>query len=142
MAIRDIGNVYRKELREALRDRRTLISTIVVPILLFPLLTVGMGYAAVSLIGEAGRQTGKIMIMGGQDSPAIVEGLKHAKNLIVVPESPDYVDLISAKKIRAPVEIPPGLQSVSGSQSQPVKIYIYSGDIKSAFAANRIEKSL
>jgi sodium transport system permease protein len=140
VALRDIGIVYRKELREALRDRRTLISTIVVPILLFPLLTVGMGYVAVSLIGEAGRQPGKIMILGGQDSPAIVEGLKHAKNLIVVPESPDYVDLISAKKIRAAVEIPPGLQSVTGSQSQPVKIYIYSGDIKSAFAANRIEK--
>jgi sodium transport system permease protein len=140
VALRDIVIVYRKELREALRDRRTLMSTIAVPILLFPLLTVGMGYVAVSLIGEASRQSGKIMVLGGADSPAIVEGLKHTKNLVVVPESPDYVALISSKKIRAAVEIPPGLQSAIASQPSPVKIYIYSGDIKSAFAANRIEK--
>ena len=44
MSARNIGIVYRKELLEALRDRRTLISTILVPILLFPILTVGVGY--------------------------------------------------------------------------------------------------
>jgi sodium transport system permease protein len=144
MSWRNIAIVYRKELREALRDRRTLISTIVVPILLFPVLTVAGGYLAVSLIGEASREPSKIMILGGSDSPAIVDSLKKVKNLIVVPESADYVDLISNKKIRAAVEFPPGLQSAAGgevsSEVPPVKIDIYSGDLKSAFAANRIEK--
>jgi sodium transport system permease protein len=140
VGLRNIGIVYRKELREALRDRRTLISTIVVPILLFPILTVGMGYAAVSLIGQASREPAKIMIVGGEDSPAIVDGLKKVRNLVVLPEAANYVDLISNKKIRAAVEIPPGLQSAAGSQYPPVKIYIYSGDLKSSFAANRIEK--
>ena len=139
MSLRNIAIVYRKEMREALRDRRTLISTIVVPILLFPVLTVGMGYAAVSLIGEATRQPAKIMILGGQDAPAIVEGLKTTKNLIVVAESADYVSQISNKKIRAAVEIPAGLQS-GDTDKPPVKIYIYAGDLKSASAASRIEK--
>ena len=40
MALQNIGIVYRKELTEALRDRRTLISTLLVPLLLFPLLSV------------------------------------------------------------------------------------------------------
>ena len=43
MSWRNIGIVYRKEMLESLRDRRTLISTILVPILLFPVLTVGVG---------------------------------------------------------------------------------------------------
>jgi sodium transport system permease protein len=139
MSLRNIGTVYRKEMREAMRDRRTLISTIVVPILLFPVLTVGMGYAAVSLIGEATRQPAKIMILGGQDSPAVVEGLKKTKNLIVVTPSADYVSQISSKKIRAAVEIPAGLES-GGTDNPPVKIYIYAGDLKSASAASRIER--
>jgi sodium transport system permease protein len=139
MSLRNIAIVYRKELREALRDRRTLISTIVVPILLFPVLTVGMGYAAVSLIGEATRQPAKIMILGGEDSPAVVEGLKNAKNLIVVPASADYVSQISNKKIRAAVEIPTGL-GTEGDDKAPVKVYSYAGDLKSASAASRIEK--
>jgi sodium transport system permease protein len=146
MGLRNIAVVYRKELRETLRDRRTLMSTIVVPILLFPVLTIGMGYVAASLIDQANREPAKIAIVGGADSPAIVEALKRVKTLIVVPDSSNYVDLISNKKIRAAVEIPPGLQSATsaasatGSQYPPVKIYIYSGDIKSSFAANRIEK--
>ena len=140
MSWRNIGIVYRKELREALRDRRTLISTILVPILLFPVLTVGIGYVVVGLIEEASHQPSKIMILGASDSPAIVESLGQVKNLIVVPPSDNYVDLISNKKIRAAVEIPPGLQSAAGDQVAPVKIYIFSGDLKSSFAATRIEK--
>jgi sodium transport system permease protein len=139
MSLRNIATVYRKEMREAMRDRRTLISTIVVPILLFPVLTVGMGYAAVSLIGEATRQPSKIMILGGRDSPGVIEGLKKTENLIVVPESADYASQISNKKIRAAVEIPAGLGS-SATDEPPVKIYIYAGDLKSASAAGRIEK--
>jgi ABC-type Na+ efflux pump permease subunit len=36
MGLRNIGIVYRKELTEALRDRRTLITTFLVPLLRFP----------------------------------------------------------------------------------------------------------
>jgi sodium transport system permease protein len=140
MSWRNIGIVYRKELLESLRDRRTLMSTILVPIVLFPVLTVGLGYAVANLIEEANRAPAKIVILGGRDSPAVVDSLKQAKNLIVVPASGNYVDLISSKKIRAAVEIPPGLQSATGGEYPPVKIYIYSGDLKSMSAANRIEK--
>jgi len=140
VSLRNIGIVYRKEMLEALRDRRTLVSTILVPILLFPVLTVGMGYMAVVLIGQANRQPSKIMILGGEDSPAILEGLKHTKNVIIVPPSDNYVNLISNKKIRAAVKIPPGLLSAAtGAQIPSVEIYIYLGDLKSASAASRIE---
>jgi len=138
MSARNIGIVYRKELLEALRDRRTLISTILVPILLFPILTVGVGYAVASLIEKAEREPAKIMILGGSDSPAIVSSLIKSKNLIMVREPANYVDLISNKKIRAAVEIPPGLQSGAGTDYSPVKIYMYSGDLKSTTAAKRI----
>jgi len=36
MSFRNIGIVYRKELREALRDRRTVIASVVIPLFLFP----------------------------------------------------------------------------------------------------------
>jgi sodium transport system permease protein len=140
MSARNIGIVYRKELLEALRDRRTLISTILVPILLFPILTVGVGFAIASLIEAADREPARIVILGANDSPVIVNSLAKSKNLIVVPQPSNYVDLISNKKIRAAVEIPPGLQSGNGTDYPPVKIYMYSGDLKSTAAAKRIEE--
>jgi sodium transport system permease protein len=139
MSARNIGIVYRKELLEALRDRRTLISTILVPILLFPILTVGVGYAVAGLISEADREPARIVILGGIDSPDIVSSLVKSKNLIAVSPPSNYVELISDKKIRAAVEIPSGLESGASSDFAPVKIYMYSGDLKSTTAAKRIE---
>src|SRR5712691_2872014 len=61
MSLRNIGIVYRKELIDSLRDRRTLISMIAVPLLVMPLLTIGMGTLSVSLVGQARKETPKVM---------------------------------------------------------------------------------
>ena len=87
MSARNIGIVYKKELTEALRDRRTLISTIIVPLLLFPILSVGFGALAVALVGKAKEEVPKVMILGGQDSPAILEGIRKLEKIEVVPTS-------------------------------------------------------
>jgi sodium transport system permease protein len=141
MPFRNIGIVYRKELTEALRDRRTLISSILIPLFLFPVLTFGIGYAFVEIAGEATREPSKIMILGGEDSPKVVQKLEDAKNLRVVRRSPDYVDLISDKKIRAAIDIPPGFQAgIAGGGRPKINIYIFRDDLKSMLAAGRIEK--
>ena len=141
MSLRNIGIVYRKELTEALRDRRTLISSILIPLLLFPVVAIGIAYTTVELIGEASRLPSKIMILGGQDSPGVVAGLQAAKNLLVMPTASNYVELISDKKIRAAVDIPPGFQAAIERGKHPgVTIYVFSGDLKSAFGATRIER--
>jgi sodium transport system permease protein len=140
-SLRNIFIVYRKELTEALRDRRTLVSSIVIPLLAFPVLAFGLGYTFVELIGEANRLPSRIMILGGEDSPDMVERLKSSKDIRVVPASANYVDLISDKKIRAAVDIPAGFQASIRQGGRPeVKIYMFSGDMKSTVAANRIEK--
>jgi sodium transport system permease protein len=143
MSLRNIGIVYRKELTEALRDRRTLISTIVVPLLLFPVLTVGFGYMATNLIGKAQKETHKIMVLGGEDSPSIVEGLRKLESVEVVPAALNYADQITSKEIRAAVEIPKGFQAdLDRGETPTVNIYMYQGEIKSSFGADRIEKFL
>src|ERR1700723_649308 len=112
MSLREVGIVYRKELAEALRDSRTLISSSLIPLFLFPVLTVGIGYAFVEVADQATHEASRIMVLGGADSPDVVQKLKDAKNLLVVKPRADYVDLISNKKIRAAIDIPPGFQAV------------------------------
>ena len=141
MNLRNIGCVYRKELTEWLRDRRTLISTVLIPLLLFPLMMVGFSSLAVIMIGKAEKETPKIMVLGGEDSPAILEKLRSVDNLEIVPTTDDWKRKISEKEIRAAVEIPKNFE-VSLEQSKPetVQIYFYEGEIKSSFGANRVEK--
>ena len=143
MSFRNIGIVYRKELTEALRDSRTLISSILIPLFLFPVLTVGIGYAFVEVADQASHEASGIMVLGGRDSPDVVQKLKDAPNLRIVQPRADYVDLISNKKIRAAVDLPPGFQSDVEHGAHPeVKIYIFSGDLKSMLSATRIKEQL
>jgi len=143
MSLRNVGIVYRKELTEALRDRRTLISTIVVPLFLFPVLSVGFGALAVSLVGKAKEEIPKVMLRGGGDSPAVIEGLKKLDKIEIVPETPNWKDQIINKEIRAAVQIPAGFQAdVAREKSDTVKIYNYEGELKSEFATEKVEKYL
>lgn len=138
-----VSIVYRKELTEWLRDRRTLISTVVVPLLLFPVLILGFTYLATTLIGKAEKEIPSIMVIGGEDSPQVVAVLQKMDSLKIVPYSADWKNQISEKQIRAAVEIPPGFQaSLESNDEKTVTIYFYEGEIKSSFGAEHIEKSL
>jgi sodium transport system permease protein len=140
MSLRNVGIVYRKELREALRDRRTLISTLIVPLILFPLLTAGFAALAITLVGKAKEEVPHIMILGGQDSPQFLAGLRKNDKIVVAPLAGNWKDQIINKDIRAAVEIPPGFQSdVAQQKPTALKIYIYRGDMKSSFGADRVQ---
>src|SRR5271170_2191641 len=138
-----VGVVYRKELREWLRDRRTLISTVLVPLLAFPILISGMISLSTVLIGSAKKEVPKIMIIHGEDSPAVVDALKANKEIEVVPYADNWKDQISEKQIRAAVEIPEGFQaSLDKGTPQTIQIHYYEGELKSEFGAEHVEKSL
>jgi sodium transport system permease protein len=143
MSLRNVSIVYRKELTEAIRDRRTVISTILVPLLLFPVLSVGFGSLAVMLVGKAKEEVPKVMLRGGEDSPGVVAGLKKLDKIEIVAETPNWKDQIINKEVRAAVEIPPGFQADVAQQKQDtVNIYNYEGELKSEFASDKIEKYL
>src|SRR5579859_6062989 len=143
MPLRNIGTVYRKELTEALRDRRTLISTLLVPLLLFPLLSVGFGALAVTLVKKAEEETPKVMLLGGADSPAVQDTLRTSKKIEVVPATADWKDKIINKEIRAAIAIPDGFAASLAEQNpQTIAIYKYEGELKSSISADTVERSL
>jgi sodium transport system permease protein len=141
MSARNVGIVYRKELTDSLRDRRTVISMIVVPLLVMPLLTIGMGALSLVLVGLAMKEVPCVMILGGEDSPRIVAELQQLKDVRIVPAKPDYAEEISNKQIRAAVEIPRDFDAkLAGGESSTVKIYMYTGELKSGFGADRLQR--
>jgi sodium transport system permease protein len=141
MSWRNVGIVYRKELTDSLRDRRTVISMVVVPLLLMPMLTIGMGVLSVALVGQARKEIPEVMILGGEDSPRVMAELRDLKDVRVVPAKPDYAEEISNKKIRAAVEIPQGFDSkLAAGETVTVQIYKYEGELKSGFGADRLQR--
>jgi sodium transport system permease protein len=143
MNLHAVGVVYRKELREWLRDRRTLISTVLVPLLAFPILISGMISLSSILIGAAQKEIPKVMIIHGEDSPDVLAALRANKEIEIVPYGENWKDQITNKEIRAAAEIPPGFQaSLESGRPETVQIDYYEGEIKSGFGADHLEKSL
>jgi sodium transport system permease protein len=138
---RDSAIVYRKELTDSLRDRRTVISMIVVPLLLVPVLTIFVGIISARVIGRAMIETPTIMIIGAENSPQIVAGLRKLPDVQIVPASPDFAQQIVDKKIRAAVEIPSDFDAtISRGETAKVRIDIYEGELNSGFGADKLQK--
>jgi sodium transport system permease protein len=137
---RNIGIVYRKEMVDSLRDRRTLISMIVVPILVMPMMTLGISMFSLRMAQEAKKETARVMILGGEDSPSVVESLKKLSAIEFVPARDDYASQISNRLVRAAVQIPRGFDAaLESGEPAHVAILVYEGELKSEFAARRLE---
>jgi sodium transport system permease protein len=138
---RNIALVYRKELRDLLRDRRTIISMIVVPVVVMPLLMTGLALAAVKLGGKMQKEIPKVMVLGGADSPATMAALRTNNAFSFVPPSPDFTNLISDKQINAAIGLPANFDAaVQAGEATAVTIYTYEGEFKSMIAWQSLEQ--
>jgi sodium transport system permease protein len=143
MKLANIKTIYLKEMTESLRDRRTLISMIVVPVLLMPVLMIGIGTLTVKLMKQVEAEKAKVMIVGADRDPVLAEKISTVERFQIVPFHPDFKTQIVDKQIRAAVEIPDKFSELVSSGGQPeVPIYYYEGEIKSQTALRNIEQAL
>lgn len=140
MNLHPILTVYLKELRDLIRDRRTLMSVIIIPTFVMPAFFFAIGKIATTVINKARAETPTVMVIGGEDSPEVIAALKQSKKLRVVDLAPDWKHQISEKKVRAAVAIPPGFAAgLQAGAADQVTIYHYEGEMKSNFAVGELE---
>ena len=138
-----IVTVYLKELRDSLRDRRTLISMIVIPTLVMPAIMFGVGTVMTKVMKQARDEATSLVVVGGADSPQLVAALKAEKKFRIVEAKEDFKTLISEKKVRVAVELPSGFEAaLKAGEAKTVTIYHYEGELKSGLGASEVEKFL
>ena len=136
---RQIAVVYGKELRDILRDRRTLMSMLLIPGVMIPVLIVGVAVLMAKTMRQAEGERASVMIVGF-DSPALRHRIESDSRLKLVPTKADFARQIAEKRLRAAIEIPNGFdESKNSGDSFPLKIYNYEGEIKSGFATAELE---
>lgn len=132
----NILTVYGKELRDMLRDRRTVISMILIPTVAMPLLFAGVVFISVRVQRDVAATTPTVVLLGGEDSPAVRQAFLAYDRVKVVPAVADWRRQISDKKLRAAVEIPPGFDAtLQRGENAAAKIYHYEGEVRSDRAA-------
>jgi len=140
---RNVGTVFHKELRDTLRDRRTLLSTFLIPLVAMPILMLGAGTVAYKAVSKAQAEVPTVMVLGGADSPEVQTALAGYKKIMLVPAAADWRQRIADKQLRAAVEIPAGFAAALASGAPAtVKVYHYEGELRSGFAAGEVRRFL
>jgi sodium transport system permease protein len=135
--------VYRKELKEQLRDRRTIISTIVIPTVVMPLMMFGFGTVMSKIIRQAQDEGTSVMIVNSAGAPELVRALKADAKFRVVPEAADFKQRIADKKLRVALELPADFErTVANGGAANVGVLFYDGEIKSGIGARDLESFL
>jgi sodium transport system permease protein len=128
-----IQAIYQKEMLDMFRDRRTMISMVAVPLLVFPLLFLLMT-RVMSRVEQNAEEEAKTMgIAVRVTSPAMREAL--AKTGIRLVEKDNLRASVEKKEIAAAVEELPGTPA-------EMRIYVDSSNPTSTAAADRIRTAL
>ena len=135
--------VYVKELKDQLRDRRTLISTIVIPTLIMPVMFFGASMVMSKIIKKAQDEGTSVMVVGAAGAPTLLTELKADPKFRVVPEAADYKQRIADKKMRVALELPENFETrVQAGEAVAASILHYEGEIKSSIGVRELDSFL
>ncbi len=120
MNLRNVGLLYRKELTDLLRDRRTIFTMMVLPVLIMPISMGGTRYVFERSRKDAQVQKFRVAVNESAVSASLLEGLRTAGFDIIA--APDVRTAAEQRKADA------GLEMQSGADTTNVRIYADQSD--------------
>ncbi|MGD8384749.1 MAG: ABC transporter permease, partial [Lysobacterales bacterium] len=100
-----LGTVYRKEVRENLRDRRAIFNSLLLGPILFPVLFIGLAWFSTSKQQERAEETLTVPVIGAEHAPNLVGFLKQQGVVIDAPPA-DPDAMIRAQEVPVILRIP------------------------------------
>lgn len=100
-----LGTVYNKEVRENLRDRRSLFNSVLLGPILFPILFIGLAYFAGSKQQERAEQVLEVPVMGTENAPNLVNFLAQ-KGVVIQPAPDDPEAAVRSQEVQVIIRIP------------------------------------
>jgi sodium transport system permease protein len=109
--LREIGLVWRKELLDILRDRRTIMAMIVVPLLVYPILMIVISQLGLSQMEKIRQSKARVALVPRDAPPSLLKKLQADSTIVVIPSAHPDADL-AARNLDAVVEIPDGFEAL------------------------------
>ena len=100
-----LGTVYKKEVRENLRDRRSLFNSVLLGPILFPILFIGLAYFAGSKQQERAEKVLEVPVVGAEHAPNLVSFLEQ-QGLVIQAAPADPEASVRAQETQVIIRIP------------------------------------
>src|SRR5688572_19496407 len=154
-----IKTVFRKELREMLRDRRSLAVMFGIPLVLYPVLTIALASLAGSRIAGLREQRYNVVVINPAGAPELMRRLGDEKGGLRLVDPPGAATAPAAPatspagdelnqslargRLDAVVEIPPGFETdVLAGKDAALTVRLNHGRTEAEFASRKLDRIL
>ena len=148
MQLSNIVTIFKKEMTDTLRDRRTLIFMLLIPIAAIPLLMMGLSSLMVSQITKVKEEISEIIIEGESFLPEDLRSMfAEAPGLLIKTEGElegkDLMDELKQGNFQVLVVVSDGFGSDLEQENQTeIEIFYDEAELKSEFAERKIKDLL
>ena len=132
--------VFRKEFREAFRDRRVLFNTVLSPLLITPLILAMVGGMVKQQVAAEQKEKLTVAIVNSDKAPTVMASLKETPNTEFTPMTQAEAEkAIRDRKLRAAAVLPENADTLlQASNTVPVTILLDQGSQASQTAAGKL----
>ena len=141
MNLRTVRTILCKELVETLRDKRTLIAMIGIPILLYPLLIVVVTQVALLTHSELGRMESKVAVAGDADQ-TVRTWIESMPKMRVVESADPHADLLAGRLDAVVLATNDTPAALADKASAKIRVEYDATEMASSEAMDRIRKGL
>ena len=110
MNLREIVLVWKKELLDILRDRRTIMAMIVIPLLVYPILMIVVSQLGIAQVEKLRAAKARVAVVPEDAPPSLLEKLASDSMIVIVPTTHPERDL-SERTLDAVIQIPSGFEA-------------------------------
>ncbi|MBE3091962.1 MAG: ABC transporter permease [Candidatus Atribacteria bacterium] len=141
MSWKNIKLIFIKELLGTIRDRRTIIAMIIIPLIFYPLLFAGIGYFSKLGSIKSEEAASKVIIDGVEFAPQLVNYLREYEKIEILIIEDDSHAKLQNGDIQAILVIPPDFK-YKIEQGEPNKLILKydATEAKSRIAKQRIDQ--
>lgn len=128
MQLKNIKTIFAKELKDTLRDRRTLIFMLVVPIVAMPLLMTGISRLMISQVKKIEAQVSSLVVQNVQELPGDLQDTLRTSSQFKLIDETVYgdkaLDSLKSGALDLVMVVPPNFRSAIELES-PTDVEIY-----------------
>jgi sodium transport system permease protein len=130
--------VARKEFTDTLRDRRTWLAMVILPLIIVPVLLLVAPAAVQSQMDKVDKSVARVAVVGQEGAPQFVAFLGRTAGLSVCGSADPEAEL-RARKLQAVLRLPPGFDAdIAAEHTVQVEIAFDAADQRSVSAHDRL----
>lgn len=125
-----VKTVFLKELRDLYRDRRTLMVTVVLPLLMYPIIFIGILQITMLQAGKLKEQVGVVALLTPDLLPGDFLGADSTSRLVELADSADWQEKLKVGELDAAFSLSPGFSDslAAGAAAEITIHYLSSRD--------------